>query len=151
MHGPPASSVMVKRSARLGRFLAGLSVFFLASPVLAYGQGLPGDRLALVGLLWLLASGWLWLYWRNMPTGRLFWDGEQWHWSGGRLELAQPLQTVAIQYDFQQSLWVLVRPQRGARFGLWIDADARRMEQWRALRRALVAASGRQVASADTL
>jgi hypothetical protein len=131
--------------------LAVLSVSFLASPVLAFVYGLPARGVLWVLTIWLLASGWMWLYWRSTPTGRLFWDGEQWHWSGGNPGGAQALQAVAIQYDFQQSLWVLLQPQSGARFGLWIDADPRRMEQWRAFRRALVGAAGRPMASADTL
>ena len=151
MHGPPASSVMVRRSARLGRLLGVISLSFLASPVLASVYGLPAWRVVGLLMLWLLASGWVWLYWRSTPTGRLFWDGEQWHWSGGHPGQARSLQAVAIQYDFQQSLWILLQPQNGARFGLWIDADPRRVEQWRAFRRALVGSAGRPMASADTL
>jgi hypothetical protein len=147
MYGPPAASVKVQRSSRLGRVLAALSLVFLGSPALAYAYGLPILYLALVLLVWLLASAAMLVVWRNAPTGRLFWDGERWHWSGH----AEPLQAVAIQYDFQQSVWVLLEPARGRRFGLWLDADPRQPEEWRAMRRALVGASDRRAVYADTL
>nr|WP_315464042.1 hypothetical protein [uncultured Rhodoferax sp.] len=113
-----------------------LSFTFAAVPLYGLHAGMPLADVLILALFWSTTAALLVYYWRNMPQGRLSWDGESWHWSG----VAEPLKAVAIQYDFQSSLWLLLTPAAGRPFGVWMDADPRKMAQWRAMRRALVGA-----------
>lgn len=137
MQRPPATSWHIDRSHRVGRILTALSFTFAGVPLYGWHTGMPGMNVLLLALLWSVVSAWLVAYWRNMPQGRLRWDGDAWHWSG----VSQPLKAVAIQYDFQTSLWLLLVPATGRSFGVWMDADPLNMVQWRSMRRALVGVS----------
>lgn len=136
MQRPPAASVSVLRSPRLGRILLTITLGFAGVPLYGWYAGMVLSRVFILALVWCIASVWLAHFWRNMPQGLLHWDGEYWLWSG----VSEPLQSVVIQYDFQSSLWLRLVPARGCQFGMWVDADPQRMPQWRAIRRALVGA-----------
>ena len=136
MQRPPASSLLIARSQRAGRILMALSLTFAGVPLYGWHAGMPMAKVLILALLWTATSVWLVHYWRNMPQGRLRWDGDSWHWSGA----SEPLKAVAIQYDFQTSLWLLLVPTTGRSFGVWMDADPRHMSHWRSMRRALVGA-----------
>lgn len=117
-----------------GWILAVIAVTFGILPFYAWYLGLPFERAGLLLGVWVLCVAALGWYWLSSPQGRLRWDGEVWHWSG----LVAPLKRVRIQYDFQWSMWILLEPEQGRRFGLWVDADPARLSQWQVLRRALV-------------
>ena len=134
MHRPPATRFSVLRSSRFGRVLVCLGLLSCGAAVGAAFAGFSEPRLAAVALSGLLSVAILWIFWRKQPVGHLRWDGEQWHWSGS----TAPLQTVAIQFDFQSSLWVVLRTHDRQRIGLWLDEAPQDPRNWRALRRALV-------------
>ncbi len=136
MQRPPATGFQIIRSHRAGRLLTALSFIFAGVPLYGWLAGMPIEHVLFLAGLWLVTSAWLVHYWRNMPQGRLRWDGDTWHWSGA----AEPLKAVAIQYDFQTSVWLLLVPTSGKSFGVWMDADPQQMLLWRAVRRALVGA-----------
>lgn len=137
MQRPPATGFQIVRSHRAGLLLTALSLTFAGVPLYGSLAGMPIEHVLLLAGLWLATSARLVHYWRNLPQGRLRWDGDAWHWSG----VPQPLQAVAIQYDFQTSLWLVLIPATGRRFGVWLDADPLNMAQWRSLRRVLVGVS----------
>lgn len=134
MQRPPAASLKVSRSNRLGCFFGSLIFLFSLAPLHAVWSEQALWRSSAIAVIWLLLSSVLLLSWRRMPSGSLRWDGEAWHWSGS----AQSIQAVRIQYDFQQCMWIQVRVESGPQFGVWLEAGKAQPEQWRALRRALV-------------
>jgi hypothetical protein len=134
MQRPPATSLQVSRSKRLGWLFAGLIFLFLCAPLYSVWSGQAWDRTLAVWAAWGVLSANLVLSWRRMPEGRLRWDGETWYWGS----LSQPIKAVRIQYDFQRTLWVLLQPEQGQQFGVWLEADALNPERWHSVRRALV-------------
>ena len=140
MHGPPATSHTVVRSNGHGRLLLGIALaMLLASSYFTLTQDLALPTL----LLWLgvlTAAAWAWRAWVRSPMGLLQWDGERWFWTeGGTTDAC----AVHIQCDLQAL--VLIRLTREGRPARWLflesaDAAGNRRLQWRALRRALVAA-----------
>lgn len=147
MQSPPATSLQVVRSTRAGYIFLALTLAFAGVPLYGWFAGMPINSVWLLVILWCIASAWLTHYWRNMPQGRLRWDGESWHWSSS----TEPLRSIAIQYDFQTSLWLLIEPGRGRKFGIWVDADPQHVAQWHAMRRALVSAGPKGSDSEDSL
>ncbi|NBW50482.1 MAG: hypothetical protein EBR49_10415 [Betaproteobacteria bacterium] len=136
MQRPPATGFQIVQSHRAGRLLTALSLIFAGVPLYGWLAGMPIEHVLILAGLWLATSAWLMRYWYNVPRGRLGWDGDSWHWSGA----AEPLKAVAIQYDFQTSVWLLLLPTSGQSFGVWMDADPKQMSLWRSMRRALVGA-----------
>jgi hypothetical protein len=134
MQRPPATSFQIVRSQRAGRILMALSLAFAGVPLCGWHAGMSMAHVVILSILWSATSAWLVHYWQHMPQGRLRWDGDSWYWSG----VAEPLKAVAIQYDFQTSVWLLLVPVTGRSFGVWMDADPRHMSHWRSMRRALV-------------
>jgi toxin CptA len=147
MQRPPAISMQIGRSRRAGMVLALIAFIFGVLPFYAWYLGLPVERAGVLVGVWALSAGFLAKHWLHSPQGRLRWDGEVWHWSG----LAAPLKSACIQYDFQRSLWLMLEPEQGQRFGLWVDADPTRLLQWQALRRALVGAGSLPLSGVDPM
>jgi hypothetical protein len=91
-------------------------------------------RTAMLVCFWLALSLRAWWAWRNSPEGILRWDGDAWHWehfSGG-------LRSVHVHYDFQSLMWIRFVPERGRSVGLCLDSAHADMDNWLAVRRALV-------------
>lgn len=138
MHRPPATRFSVQRSSRFGVVLVCLGLLSWGAVVWGALAGFSEPRFAAVAVSGVVSVVTLWIFWRRQPVGHLRWDGEQWHWSAS----AAPLQAVSIQFDFQSSLWVVLRTHDRQRIGLWLDEDPQDPRNWRALRRALVGSQG---------
>lgn len=98
----------------------------LAGPV-------PWLGLLLGWLVWVGVGALWWRHVRQMPQGRLQWDGGAWWWwpqSGAESLL---LQSVQVRLDLQSAMWVAWQTMDGAWQSSWLLAgsDAAIWGDWR--------------------
>ena len=141
MHGPPAVSCQVKRSA----WHLGVIVVFI---VLASAGLISSLALRAIGELgWPLvmcfaaiafSASIAYSGWQNTPSHRLQWDGQFWIWPPFE---PVPIQAIYIAIDFQNLLVVRISGQQKSQW-LWLERSGAAIN-WRALRRAMVFTAGR--------
>jgi toxin CptA len=96
----------------------------------------PDWRMALVVAAVCGAGALAWVGWKKVPSGRLAWDGEVWHWESQAYQAGVAGYELSVIADFQHML--LLRLQNPARAGLWLWAERRVLpERWLDLRRAV--------------
>jgi len=96
----------------------------------------PDWRMALAVAAVCGAGALAWVGWKKVPSGRLAWDGEVWHWESQAYQAGVAGYELSVIADFQKML--LLRLQNPARAGLWLWAERRVLpERWLDLRRAV--------------
>jgi hypothetical protein len=125
--------------SRKAAVLAGSLWGVAAAVQLAWWQlSAAGDLGPLLGGLSLLAVGVLLLLQHARPVhGQILWNGH-WQWSSPAYPAGTVLSWPQVVVDGQQLMLVHLRNADGARWLLWLDADAQPQDWWD-LRRALLA------------
>nr|WP_116605868.1 hypothetical protein [uncultured Albidiferax sp.] len=134
MHSAPSVSYPVGRS----RFLAHVQlVLWLlgAATVAAWCAQVDmlGWRQALALASLVCTGAFAWRGWRRMPVGGLYWDGQQWFWTGAGEPLAVTLQ---LHLDWQRYMLLSCQPPGAALRWCWVE-QASQPQRWRDLRRAV--------------
>lgn len=138
MRGPPAvvwSLAPTRWQKRVLVILAFLAVLVWVSFVAEQGWGLSSYLILaalFVGVL-LAATAW-----HKKPKGQLRWDGEQWYWNDEQDRAVRPMACIL---DMQVMMLLLVTCDQSKSHWLWLDSG-NKPDQWRALRRAIVASTG---------
>ena len=74
--------------------------------------------------------------WNHLPSGRVAWDGEVWHWESSGYQTGSAAHTLWVVADFQHRLLLRLENQAGASLWLWLEKNAM-PERWMDLRRAV--------------
>lgn len=74
--------------------------------------------------------------WRNVPIGRLSWDGKVWRWESSGYQTGMAEHELSVIADFQSMLLLRLENQARARLWLWVEQKAL-PERWLDLRRAV--------------
>ena len=138
MHQAPAVGFSVGKSRWHLRVIIALwSLGFVVLLIFIRNQALLGAQ-AVVAVCWVLAGIISLKNWQNAPSGRLQWDGQQWHWSGWVDAHAARLDLL---FDFQRVMLVGLKTNAQRRIWLWLESTSDHC-QWIALRRAVVGSQG---------
>ena len=147
MHGPPAVSCQVKRSAWHLRVIVGFSLLAIAGLIGSLSLGPSGEEgwQHIVSIAVIVSCIFVaYLGWQNTPNHRLQWDGQSWTWPPFQPD---PIQSIHIAVDFQNLLVVRIAGQRRSQW-LWLERMGS-AENWRALRRALVFAASHGIGASQ--
>ena len=74
--------------------------------------------------------------WKNVPQGKLAWDGGIWCWESPSYQTGIAEQKLSVIVDFQHLLLLRIENQASASVWLWAEQKAM-PERWLDLRRAL--------------
>lgn len=145
MHRPPSASVPIGRNPwHLGALVAFAA--FSAIALAFQWHGLSMLTKASVVLTWAASVVIALWHWKQLPSGRLLWDGQHWAFVCASHALEVRPQLVM---DLQFLLVLKLKPatQGSASFPHWVCIDSSQAKQlpgaWSALRRALVFAQPR--------
>lgn len=138
MHQAPVVGFSVGQSRWYLRAIVTLwSLGFVVLLVFMRSQALLGTQ-AVIAVCWVLAGVIALKDWQNSPSGRLQWDGQQWHWSGW---VDAHVARLDLLLDFQRVMLVGLTTNAQRRVWLWLEPTSDRL-QWIALRRAVVGSQG---------
>jgi toxin CptA len=138
LHNAPPVVYPLGRSRFLGALLLGLWLCgLLAIPFWHFqGAGQFDWRLGLIAASVMgagLAAG---MGWRNVPAGRLAWDGQTWRRESPGYQAGAVEYELCVLADFQHSLLLRLESPGQARLWLWVERQAM-PERWLDLRRAV--------------
>ena len=136
-HNPPPVSYPIVSSSFLGMCLLGLWLAGFSSVMVVVQRASHLDWRMVLALLCVLAAGVAARRgWKNMPNGRLAWNGEAWCFQHLDRQASTAWHTLKVVADFQHRLLLRLENQAPAGLWLWVERGAM-PERWLDLRRAV--------------